>query len=155
MAVAPYDPLAQVRQRELRLYAGDVQARLTPTAPGQIPANPLPGSAGTTGGQGGLGAREDGWHRAERFQQQAGDGFASSASRWRNFSGGGSGGRPLGGSGSTEIDGRAQLSRPQQPLRMAMPDKASGFERQGVAFDYAASFQEHARDWSRMLGTRR
>lgn len=149
MAVAPYDPLAQAHQTSLRLYAPDVKARINPAAPGLIPSNPT----GTATGQDGLGPREDGWVRSERYQQMAGNGFMSGGSGWQAFAGGGR--RPaMNGGGSAQIDGGAPTPRPQAP-RLDIPANAGGFARQGAAFDYAASFQEHARSWTLGLGSRR
>lgn len=154
MAIAPYDPLAQAHQRELRFYAADVRQRINPSAPGSIPSNPLGGSGGTTAGGDGLGAREEGWRRSERYQNMAGNAFSSGGSGWQAFSGGGNG-RRLQLGGSAQIDGaNAPAARAATP-KLDIPQNAGGFARQGAAFDYAANFQEHARDWSRSLGTRR
>lgn len=147
MAVAPFDPLAQAHQRDLRFYAADVKARINPTAPGLVPT-----SGGTAGGNG-LGAREEGWSRSERFQNMAGNRFASGGSGWQAFSGGGRR-LDLGGAGSAQIDGPAAFARPAVP-KLELPKNGSGFERQSAAFDYAANFQEHARDWRASLGTSR
>ncbi len=147
MAVAPFDPLAQAHQRDLRFYAADVKARINPTAPGLVPT-----SAGTTSGDG-LGPREEGWTRSERFQNMAGNRFASGGSGWQAFSGGGRR-LDLARGGSGQIDGPMNLGRAPTP-KLDIPRDASGFERQSAVFDYAANFQEHARDWRRALGTSR
>lgn len=150
MSVAPFDPLAQAHQQSLRLYAADVQAKLNPGSPGQIPSLPVNGSTGFSSPGDGLGSKESGWERSERFQNQAGSLFTGGGSNWQNFASGKSQ-KQKAGTGSGQIDGQPLPAKIEKP-KLEFPTAANMEQRQGLAYDFAAGFQEYARDALRMLG---
>lgn len=150
MSVAPVDPNAARHQQQLRLYASDVQAQINPTTPGQIPKKPI--TSGNFGGSGGsLGPREEGWQRSQRFNEMAGNNFVSGGSGWNDFANGNAS-RKRTGTGAGEIDGKPAAGNVVAQAKLEFPNNASNAQKQSIAYDFAASFQEYARDALRTLG---